>query len=102
MDSKLRLPLELYEQSRRVAAGLPELYGPVWARLGQHGPGVRLVFCPVDDHRSVVEVGSSRPAELLSPVPAVSCILTIQGARYCSRRDGDGGCKIVVARARGR
>jgi hypothetical protein len=75
---------------------------PVWARSGQCGPGVLLMFCPVNDHRSVVEVGSSRPGELLSLVPAVSCILTLQVACYCSRRDGDGGCKIVVACVCGR
>jgi hypothetical protein len=84
------------------AAGLPELYGPVWAQLGQCGPGVLLVFYPVDNRRSVVEVGSSHLGELLSPVPVVSCILTLQVTCHCSRRDGDGGCKIVVARVRGR
>jgi hypothetical protein len=61
-----------------------------------------LVFCPADDRRSVVEVGSSRSAELLSHGLVLSCILTLQAVRYCSRRDGDGGCKIVVARACGR
>jgi hypothetical protein len=36
-------------QGRHVAAELPELYGPIWARPGQCGPGVLLVFYPTDD-----------------------------------------------------
>jgi hypothetical protein len=66
-----------WQQGRHVAAGLSELYGPIWARLSQCGPGVLLVFCSADDHRSVVEVGSSHPAELLSHVLVLSCILTL-------------------------
>jgi hypothetical protein len=88
-------------QDRHVAAGLPELYGSVWAWLGQCGSAVLLVFCPADGRRSVVAVGSSRPAELLSHILVLSCILTLS-ACYCSRRDSDSGCKIVVARAYGR
>jgi hypothetical protein len=34
----------------------------LWAYLGQAWPGVSLLLCPVDDRRSVVEVGSSRTA----------------------------------------
>jgi hypothetical protein len=48
------------------------------AWLGQHGSGVLLVFCPVDDSCSAVEVGSScMAAELLSPIPVLSCISTL-------------------------
>jgi hypothetical protein len=61
-----------------------------------------LVFCPADERRSMVEVGSSRSAELLSHVLVLLCILTLHVMCYCSRRDGDGGCKIMVARACGR
>jgi hypothetical protein len=76
--------------------------GALRARLGPAGPaGVLLVVCPADNRRSLVEMGSSRSAELLSHVLVLSCILTLRAARYCSRRDGDGGCKIVVAHAYG-
>jgi hypothetical protein len=58
-------------RGRRVAVGLPELYGPSRANMG-------LVFCPVNDHRLVVEVVSSRPSvELLSLVPTLSCIFPL-------------------------
>jgi hypothetical protein len=54
-----------------------ELYGSVWAWLGQCGSAVLLVFCPADGRRSVVAVGSSRPVELLSHILVLSCILTL-------------------------
>jgi hypothetical protein len=65
----------------------------------QRGPGVPLLLCLV----CPFEVGSSRAAaELLYLVPMMSRTTTLQGACHCSRRDGDGDCKIVVACVGGR
>jgi hypothetical protein len=60
---------------RAVAAGLAELYGPVWVRPGQFGPGVLLPLCPVDDRReAAVEVGSSRTAGATVPIATLSFV----------------------------
>jgi hypothetical protein len=87
---------------RAVAAGLPELYGSVWNRPDQYGPGVLLPLCLVDDRRkAAVEVGSSRMAGATVPVATMSCVSIFQATRYCPRRDGDGDFKTVVACAGG-
>jgi hypothetical protein len=73
------------------------------ALVVQRGPSVPLLLCPVKDRRSAVEVGFSRAAaELLYLVPMMSCTTTLQGVHHCSRRDGDGDCKIMVACVGGR
>jgi hypothetical protein len=64
-----------------IAAGLPELYRPIWVQLGQYGPGVLLPLCPVVDRREAVEVGSSRMAGTTIPVATMSCV-SISQARH--------------------
>jgi hypothetical protein len=62
--------------------------GALRAHLGPAGPvGLVCFGCLVRSTTAVAGGGGFLPpaVELLSPIPALSCILTIQVARYCSR-----------------